>query len=199
MEELEKARKNRNYTDDILLWMERGPGNVAGRARGLIVDPDDPAKNTWFVGTVGGGIWKTTDAGTNWTDIAPDLPNLAVSTLAMAPSNHDIIYAGTGESMYSVDVINGDGILKSTDHGVTWNQLSSTVDNPNFNNIARIIVDPQNPDIVLAATSSGRYKINTVNKSGIFKSTDGGNIWTEVYNETEIGTYNRVKKSFAYY
>ena len=173
MKELEKARKNKKYSKDVLPWIERGPGNVAGRARGLIVDPGDPTKNTWFVGSVGGGIWKTTDAGASWADIAPDLPNLAVSTLAMAPSNHDIIYAGTGESMYSVDVINGDGIYKSVDRGLTWSQLPSTISNPNFNNIARIIVDPQNANIVLAATSSGRYKINTENKHCF-------NIWTEL-------------------
>jgi len=192
--ELDKAKQSKTIPSVTLPWVERGPGNVSGRARGLIVDPTDPMNETWFVGSVGGGIWKTINGGATWIQLAPDLPNLAVSTLAMSASNPDIIYAGTGESMYSVDVINGDGIYKSTDHGQTWFQLSSTVGSPDFNNIARMVVDPQNPDIVLAATSSGRYKINTVNKSGIFKSTDGGNNWTQVYNETEIGGFGRVKK-----
>lgn len=192
--ELNKARQNRKAPAVTLPWVERGPGNVSGRARGLIVDPTDPTTNTWFVGSVGGGIWKTTDGGSTWIDVAPDFPNLAVSVLAMAPSNPDIVYAGTGESMFSVDVINGDGILKSTDHGQAWAQLPATVSNPRFNNIARIIVDPQNPDIVLAATTAGRYKISFSNTSNIFKSTDGGANWTEVYNETEIGSFGRVKK-----
>lgn len=192
--ELHKARQNKKTASAPLPWTERGPGNVSGRARGLIVDPTDPTSNTWFVGSVGGGIWKTSDGGATWIDLAPDLPNLAVSTLAMAPSNPDIIYAGTGESMFSVDVINGDGILKSIDHGQTWAQLPATINNPKFNNIARIIVDPQNPDIVLAATTAGRYKLAFSNTSNIFKSTDGGQTWAEVYNETEIGSLGRVKK-----
>ena len=194
--ELEKAkRQSLNKIQMTLLpWIERGPGNVSGRVRGLVVDPDDPAGNTWFIGSVGGGIWKTTDAGNSWIDLAPNLPNLAVSALAMAPSNHNIIYAGTGESMFSVDVINGNGIYKSTDKGNTWAHLASTINNLDFNNISRIIVDPNNENIVLASTSSGRYRLAFANKSGIFKSTDGGNTWKEVYNEPNIGSLGRVKK-----
>jgi photosystem II stability/assembly factor-like uncharacterized protein len=194
IKELQKARMTHEGTRTVLPWIERGPGNVPGRARGLIVDPDDPALNTWYVGSVGGGIWKTTDAGVTWIDLTPDFPSLAVSVLAMAESNHDIIYAGTGESMFNVDVINGDGIFKSTDRGQTWTQLASTANNPQFNNIARLVVDPQNPDIVVAATTAGRYRINYSNTSNIFKTTDGGVTWNEVFNETEIGAFGRVKK-----
>ncbi len=192
--ELEKAKQKSLAKYNMLPWIERGPGNVSGRVRGLIIDPDDPSGNTWFIGSVGGGIWKTTNAGSSWTDIAPNLPSLAVSTLAMAQSNHNIIYAGTGESMFSVDVINGNGIYKSTDKGQTWFHLSSTMNNLDFNNISRIIVDPSNANIVLASTTSGRYRLDFANKSGIFKSTDGGNTWREVYNEQIIGGSNRVKK-----
>jgi photosystem II stability/assembly factor-like uncharacterized protein len=194
--ELEKAKRVslNKISNTPLPWIERGPGNVSGRVRGLIVDPDDLTGNTWFIGSVGGGIWKTTDAGNNWIDLAPDLPSLAVSTLAMANSNHNIIYAGTGESMYSVDVINGNGIYKSTDKGETWFHLRGTIGSLDFNNISRIIVDPNNPNIVLASTSSGRYRMAFANKSGIFKSTDGGNSWKEVYDEPMIGDFGRVKK-----
>ena len=194
IKELQKARMVNEGASSFLPWIERGPGNVPGRARGLIVDPDDPALNTWYVGSVGGGIWKTTDAGATWIDLTPDFPSLAVSVLAMAESNHDILYAGTGESTFNVDVINGDGIFKSTDRGQTWVQLTSTASNPKFNNIARLVVDPQNPDIVVAATTAGRYRINYSNTSNIFKSIDGGSNWTEVYNETSIGSFGRVKK-----
>ncbi len=193
--ELEKAKRFLNKTTlNLLPWIERGPGNVSGRVRGLIVDSDNPTGNTWFIGSVGGGIWKTTNAGNTWIDLAPDLPSLAVSSLAMAPSNHNIIYAGTGESMFSVDVINGNGIYKSTNKGQTWFHLSSTINNLDFNNISRIIVDPNNPNIVLASTTSGRYRLDFANKSGIFKSTDGGNTWREVYNEQVNGGLGRVKK-----
>jgi len=195
--ETEKAFKQKRLNKNGSLnlnWIERGPGNVAGRARGLIIDPDDITGNTWFVGSVGGGIWKTTDAGINWRNLTPNLPNLAVSTIAMSKSNTNIIYAGTGESMFSVDVINGDGILKSTDKGETWLPLESTVGSLDFNNIARIIVDPLDSDVVIAATTSGRYRLNFANRSGIFKSIDGGVSWYQVYNETEMGIGNRIKK-----
>lgn len=192
--ELAKSRALHRGATVHLPWVERGPGNVAGRVRGVVVDPDDASGNTWWIGSVGGGIWKTTDAGENWTEVAPYLPTLAVSTIVMAPSDHNIMYAGTGESMYSVDVVNGDGMFKSTDHGATWFQLASTASNHDFQNIARIVVDPSNPNIVVAAVSSGRYTINFVNRSGIYKSTDGGQTWAPTYIETDIGQLGRVKK-----
>lgn len=193
-QELQRAVANAPASPAVLPWVERGPANVTGRVRGIVVDPDDPSGDTWFVGSVGGGIWKTTNAGDQWTEVAPYLANFAVSAIAMAPSNHNILYAGTGESMFSVDVINGDGMLKSTDHGATWAPIASTVGNINFNNIARIVIDPTNPDVVLAATSVGRYKIDISNTSGIWKSTDGGVTWSEKYREEIIGQLGRVKK-----
>ena len=186
------ARKTRAGTP--LPWINRGPGNVAGRARGILVDPDDPSNSTWYFGSVGGGVWKTTDAGASWTDLTEDFPVLAVQSLAMAASDHDIIYAGTGESFYNVDTINGNGILKTTDRGQTWTHLASTLDNVDFNNVSRIIVDPVNPDIVVCSTTSGRYKEGIAPASHIFKSTDGGVSWTAVYTETDLDDIGRVKK-----
>lgn len=178
---------------ETLPWVSRGPGNVAGRARGIVVDPDDATRNTWFIATVGGGVWKTTDGGGTWSWLTPDFPVLSTSAIAMAASNHDILYVGTGESFYNVDVINGDGILKSTDRGATWTPLASTVGNPAFNNVARIIVDPSDPDLVLAATTRGRFKEYLNPRSSIFRSTDGGSTWTEVYASTTLSG-GRVKK-----
>ncbi|MDZ4805438.1 MAG: FlgD immunoglobulin-like domain containing protein [Candidatus Eisenbacteria bacterium] len=177
-----------------LPWVERGPGNVAGRARAIVVDPDDPTHNTWFIGSVGGGVWKTTNGGTTWIWLTPDFPVLSTSALAMAASNHDILYVGTGESYFSVDVMNGNGMLKSIDRGVTWTHLTSTVDNPAFNNIARILVDPTNPDVVIAATTMSRFKDSVSPRSSIMKSINGGLTWTEVHASTTIGANGRVKK-----
>ncbi|KAB2878693.1 T9SS type A sorting domain-containing protein [bacterium] len=153
-----------------LNWVERGPANVGGRTRGLIVDPADVTNSTWWAGSVGGGIWKTTNKGTSWVNKTPDIPNLATTVLTMAASNSDIIYAGTGEGFFNGDAIDGDGILKSTDHGETWTQLVSTAGVANFQNINRIIVSPSDPNIVLASTNNG-----------IYKSTNGGTSWTTVY------------------
>ncbi|MEL6536086.1 MAG: T9SS type A sorting domain-containing protein [Bacteroidota bacterium] len=150
-------------------WVERGPNNVAGRARALIVDPEDATDQTWFVGTAGGGIWKTTDKGANWSNLTPDLPNLAVTTLAMASSNTDIIYAGTGEGFGNGDAIRGDGIFKSEDHGVTWEQIESTAGNSDFFFVNKILVNPADENELLSA-----------NNAGLYRSTDGGASWTEV-------------------
>jgi photosystem II stability/assembly factor-like uncharacterized protein len=139
-------------------------------------------------------VWKTTDAGTTWNELTAGFPVLSCQSLAMAPSNHDILYVGTGESFYNVDVINGNGILKSTDRGMNWTHLPATIDNPAFNNVARIIVDPTNPNVVLAACTVGRYKEAGLQRSSLFKSTDGGTTWVEKFAVTDLGSLGRVKK-----
>ncbi|MCH8962455.1 MAG: hypothetical protein IH820_14340, partial [Bacteroidetes bacterium] len=178
--ELYKARMSHKTAGVKLPWQERGPSNVSGRTRALLVDPDDPTHHTWFAGSVSGGIWKTTDAGQNWTDLSPGLPNLAISSFAMPASNPDVIYAGTGEGFGNSDGVAGAGIFKSTDRGQTWAQLASIATDPNFRHVNRVIVDPENADLVLAATNTG-----------IYRSENGGGSWTEVYKSTLLGTRNR--------
>ncbi|MFH0990318.1 MAG: T9SS type A sorting domain-containing protein [bacterium] len=181
--ELEKALGNRAALlgkRTALQWTERGPGNVGGRTRGLLVDPDDPTKNTWFAGSVGGGIWKTTTGGQSipnggpaWVNKTPNIPNLSTVSLAMAASNHSVIYAGTGEGFGNTDAIRGDGIWKSTDRGETWTQLPSTVNTSDFWYVNRLVVNPANQNIVVAATNTG-----------LFRTTDGGSSWTRVWAAT---------------
>ncbi|MBK3519899.1 hypothetical protein [Carboxylicivirga marina] len=176
--ELKSAKQRRAMLKSAkvnLDWKHRGPGNVAGRTRTLLVDPDDTTGNTWFVGAVGGGVWKTIDAGQNWEFLSTEWPNIAVCTLAMGQSNTNVIYAGTGEAFFNADAIMGDGIFKSTDKGQTWVQLASTVADNRFRYVSRLIVNPANENEVLAATSIG-----------IFKSTNGGTSWTDVYNGNNV-------------
>jgi photosystem II stability/assembly factor-like uncharacterized protein len=161
------------------VWKERGPANVPGRTRGLFIDPDDPAESTWLAGSVGGGIWRTTDKGLSWENLTPHLPNLATTSLAYSPSDPDIIYAGTGEGWYGTGMIDGDGIFKSTDRGNTWEQLPFTAANDDFQNVNRIIVDPDNPDILLVCSNTG-HRTNVFN-SVIMHSADGGLSWNKVF------------------
>ncbi len=166
---MQKAKYSKSAASSAT-WIERGPWNNGGRTRGLLIDPDDASHNTWFAGSVGGGIWKTTDAGVTWNDLSSAFPNLAVTALAMPASSPSVIYAGTGEGFGNVDGIKGDGIFKSVDKGQNWTQISSTAGNTNFQFVNRIIADPNDANVVLAATNKG-----------IFRTTDGGGSFSQVY------------------
>ena len=146
-------------------WTWNGPGNIGGRIRSILIHPTTPT--TMWAGSVGGGIWKTTNSGTSWAPVDDFMANLAVSTLAMDPTNSNVLYAGTGEGFYNVDGIRGAGIFKSINGGTTWTQLASTTGST-FHYVNRLAIHPTNGQIILAAT-----------RSGIFRSTDGGTSWSQ--------------------
>jgi photosystem II stability/assembly factor-like uncharacterized protein len=152
-------------------WVSRGPGNVSGRTRSVIIDPDDHTNNTWYAAAVSGGIWKTKDGGQTWQNLTDQqLANLATNTMTMAPSNHNIIYAGTGEGYGGVGMVMGNGIYKTIDRGITWDFLSATLKGNNFQFVNKILVDPNDANVLIAATNTG-----------IFKSMNGGDTWDTVY------------------
>ena len=151
-------------------WIERGPGNVGGRTRPLLVDPDDPLQHTWWAGSVGGGLWKTINGGLNWQYQTDHLPNLSVTALAMAESDHDVLYMGTGEGFGNIDRVGGSGMFRSRDRGQSWEHLMVTTVGTDFAYVNRLAVHPTNADVVLAATNEG-----------LFRTTDGGDSWTAVY------------------
>ncbi len=174
--EFEKALKRNvklKSANAVLPWISRGPYNVAGRVRSVIVDPSDKTFKTWFAGSASGGIWKTVDAGANWTNLTPDMPNLSTTALAISISQPDVMYAGTGEGFFGVGMIKGNGIFKTTNHGVSWEFLGSTAGNSDFFFVNRIVVSPANPNTALVATNTG-----------ILKTTDGGSTWKKVYNSS---------------
>ncbi len=150
-----------------LNWQERGPANVGGRTRSLVVHPNNP--NIWWAGAVGGGVWKTEDAGAHWRPLTDAMPVISVTTLAICQKQPQVLYAGTGEGFGNYDYVIGDGIFKTTDGGETWVQLSTTASNYDFRFVNRLVVHPQHPDTVLAATTSG-----------VFRSFDGGATWQKV-------------------
>ncbi len=175
------ANKNNFKVESSLDWKERGPTNVGGRTRHLLVDAADNSNRTWLAGTAGGGIWKTSNAGTTWTNVSPNAPNLAVCTIAQSPSAPLILYAGTGESALGGTNGNGSGILKSTDGGNSWSLLPATsiTNSNNFWNVNEIIVDPSDANHLFAATSNGGYGQSF--QSAIMKSVNGGDSWAKVY------------------
>ncbi|MEZ4685120.1 MAG: fibronectin type III domain-containing protein [Bacteroidia bacterium] len=165
-----------------LAWDERGPNNVSGRTRAILVDNNDGTGNTVWAGGVGGGLWKTTNAlaGTpSWTAVNNLFENMAISTIAQDPSNGQNIYFGTGEGWFNADAIRGLGIWKSSNGGTTWSQLSST-NNSLFYYVQKIVVASNGN--VFATTRDG----------GLQRSTDGGASWTKVLGSgTGGGATNR--------
>lgn len=146
-------------------WQWLGPGNIGGRVRAIVIHPTDP--QTLWLGSVSGGIWKTTDGGASWAPLADFMANLAVSSMVIDPTNPNILYVGTGEGYFNGDSIRGAGIFKTTDGGATWNQLLQTAASPNWYFVDRLAISPSDNQVLLAAT-----------RSGIWRSTDGGTTWS---------------------
>lgn len=151
-------------------WVQRGPGNVGGRTRTILIDPDDNTGKTWFVGSVSGGIWKTTDGGDTWANLTPDLPNLSTATLAMSEANTSVIYAGTGEGFGGEGMVSGNGIFKSLDKGISWQAIQSINNDEHFRYVNKLWASPSNEEVLIAATNKG-----------IFKTEDGGATWDSVF------------------
>ena len=166
---------------DGLVWSERGPNNIGGRCRAILIDKSDATGNTVLVGSVSGGLWRTTNftaANPTWTQNGTVLANLAITTLAQDPTNHSVMYAGTGEGYFNIDAIRGLGIYKSTDGGTTWSLLSSTTTggaNVNDFNFVQKVAVYSNGDVYASGISA-----SICNTGGILKSTDGGSTWTRV-------------------
>lgn len=193
--ELEKALARSNAQaarTESFTFDERGPGNVAGRTRAVLVDVRDAANNTWFIGTAGGGIWKTTDAGATWEDKSGNMANLAITSIAQCQSSPAIMYATTGETPFSGAGINGGGVFKSTDGGDTWNRLDSTIPRTTeFLQATRVIVSPSDPNLVLVTSAHNPYLSSGIDPddrrtSYILRSTNGGNSWTITYSDPQL-------------
>jgi hypothetical protein len=154
-------------------WEERGPNNIGGRTRAIIVDSRDASGNTVLAASVSGGIFRTTNflAGTpNWVPVNDKLVNLAVTAMEQDRTNPSIMYAGTGEGWFNVDAVKGAGIYKSTDGGISWNRLPSTAA---FEYVQDIDVD-LNGNVYAALRNFG------TDNRGVVRSIDGGGTWIQV-------------------
>lgn len=164
-----------------ITWTERGPNNVGGRTRSIIYDRNDPGLKTVWAGGVGGGLWKTTDitaANPVWTKSNDFFDNLAITTIVQDPSNYNVIYFGTGEGFFNSDRIRGLGIWKTTDGGVSWNQLPST-NNSSFYWVQKMVI--RNNGDIFACTADG-----------VQKSDDNGATWTKVLGNGMSGATTNI-------
>ena len=145
-------------------------GNRISAIAGIAGDP-----STYYAGAASGGIWKSTDAGNRWTPVFDNQPVAAIGALAVAPSDHNVVWAGTGEAWVIRDSdVMGNGIYKSTDAGKTWTHMGLD----ESGRIGRIVVHPANPDIVFAC-AVGRAT-GPQQERGVYRTTDGGQHWERV-------------------
>jgi len=151
-------------------WRMIGPFR-AGRGVAAAGIPDRP--NVFYMGVNNGGVWKTDDYGRTWTPIFDDQSTGSIGALALAPSNPEIIYVGSGEGLQRPDLSVGDGMFKSTDGGATWRHIGLS----DAQQICSIIVDPRDPNRVFVAVLGHPYGPNT--QRGIFTTTDGGQHWSK--------------------
>ena len=157
-------------------WRMIGPFR-GGRVNGVSGVPGQP--NTFYFGSVGGGVWKSTNSGRTWTPIFDDQKIGSIGAIGVAPSNPNVVYVGTGEADMRSQISYGDGMYKSVDAGKTWTHIGLE----NTRQIGRVIVDPKNPNIVFVAALGHVYGANP--DRGVFKSIDGGATWKKVLFKNE--------------
>lgn len=157
---------------------------------GSLAVPENPGeehKYTWYVGPRSGGIWKTTNNGTTFECISNCFETSSVGDFAVAPSNPEVIWAGTGEAFNARSSYYGNGVWKSVDAGDTWKNMGLH----DSHHIAKVVIHPKNPDIVWVASMGHLFSTNK--ERGIFKTTNGGKSWEKVlYIDEETGVTDLV-------
>ena len=162
-----------------------GPAIMGGRIHDVKALPDDPS--TVIVASASGGLWKTTNHGTVWTPIFDGQPTSAFGVVAIAPSNHAVIWAGTGEQNNRQSTTWGDGVFRSADGGKTWEHVG--LDETRA--IGALLVDPTNPDVAYVGALGNLWKASP--ERGVYKTTDGGRTWDKVLSvDTLTGVVDMV-------
>ncbi|HEV2448130.1 MAG TPA: hypothetical protein VGS58_19500, partial [Candidatus Sulfopaludibacter sp.] len=159
-----------------LKWRSIGPSR-GGRVDAVAGVPQQP--ETFYFGAVVGGVWKTDDAGASWEPVFDKEPIASIGAIAVAPSDPNVVYVGTGEPALRENISFGDGMYKSTDAGKTWTHMGLA----DTRHIGKILVDPTDPNTLLVAAIGHAYGPNA--ERGVFRSTDGGKTWDKVLYQDE--------------
>lgn len=177
------ARQSLVDQTSAMHWRQIGPTR-AGRARAVAGVASQP--NVHYIGFDNGGVWRSTDYGSNWTPLFDNESTGSIGAIAVAPSNPNIIYVGSGAGIIRPDLSTGDGLYKSSDTGKTWKKIGL----PDSQMIAAIDVDPRNPDRFFVAVLGHPYGPNA--ERGVFRSTDGGATMQKVLYKDEYTSANEV-------
>jgi len=177
------GESDERFDEDLLKvfsYRSIGPSRQGGRIVDIAVDSS--SAYTFYVATASGGLWKTTNNGTTFTPIFDHQSVISIGDVAVSPSNPDIVWVGTGEANNSRSCYWGDGVYKSGDGGKTWKNMGLK----ESHHVGRIIIHPQNPDIVYAAALGHLYSFNE--ERGLYKTIDGGKTWDKVlYINDQVG------------
>jgi photosystem II stability/assembly factor-like uncharacterized protein len=186
--EYKSLKKETSYN---MSWVSLGP--VLNSARVESVQVDETKPGTMYVAFGSGNLWKTTDNGISWKPIFNDTPSIGIGDIAIAPSDKDIIYVGTGESLKKGRnfTMPGTGIYKSIDGGETWNHLGL---NDSWH-IGEISINPSNPNIVFVSVMGHFWSKN--NNRGVYRTTDGGKSWKKVLYVDEMTGANDIVISYS--
>lgn len=152
-------------------WREVGPAISGGRVAAVVGTESDP--NLYYLGSAGGGVWKTENGGATWQAVFENEAVAAIGAVAIDPKNSKTVWVGTGEANPRNDVSYGDGIYKSTDAGATWKNLGLAA----TRQISRILIDPRNPNLIVVGALGDVFRDST--DRGVYRSEDGGKSWKQ--------------------
>ena len=168
-----EMKKTSKFKD--LKWQFLGPTNISGRCTDVAVVAPKGKAYTMYMAAASGGVWKTDNEGTTWAPVFDQAASTAIGNIAIAPSNPQIVWVGTGEANIFRSSQSGAGIYKSVDGGKTWQPMGLA----GTNTIARIVVHPKNPDLVYVAASGHEWTTNP--ERGVYRTVDGGRNWEKLF------------------